>query len=158
MKKKVLRTSVIAGFAVLLAAAVIYAGTEVPDVIPMQNDYEHTEGITQFTHAKHSTEYKAGCGDCHHDADNKPLKNLKAGDPVQKCIECHKKPGEVPKDIKKEWKDKKLKRQERKKLELEYHAEALHENCQACHRDHNKKNKTKAAPTTCIKCHPKQEK
>lgn len=157
MKKKGLLIAAMAGIAVLIAATLLCAATDVPDVITMQNDYEHTEGIIQFSHAKHTTEYKATCGDCHHDADGKPLKDLKAGDPVQKCIECHKKPGEVTKELKKEWKDKKIKRQERKKLELEFHAEALHENCQACHRDYNKKNKTKAAPTTCVKCHPKKE-
>ena len=30
-----------------------------------------------------------GCGECHHDKDNKPLNNLKIGDDVQNCIECH---------------------------------------------------------------------
>ena len=41
---------------------------------------------------------------------------------------------------------------------MEYHAEALHENCISCHKDYNKKNKTKAAPQSCTKCHPKKKK
>jgi hypothetical protein len=158
MNKKGLLFFAITVFAVLFAAAALHAGTKAPDVIKMQDDYEHTKGIVEFSHAKHHTDYKAGCGECHHDANNKPLTNLKDGDDVKKCIECHKKPGEVPKDIKKEWREKKIKRAEQKKLELEYHAEALHENCRECHKEYNKKNKTKAAPTTCTKCHPKVKK
>jgi len=48
-----------------------------------------------------------------------------------------------------------LKKAEKNKLELEYHAEALHENCKSCHKAFNKKYKPKKAPTTCTKCHPK---
>jgi hypothetical protein len=158
MNKKGLLFFSLTVFAVLFAAAALHAGSTVSDVIKMQDDYEHTKGIVEFSHTKHHTDYKAGCGDCHHDANNKPLTNLKEGDAVLKCIECHKKPGEVPSDLKKEWRAKKMKRAEQQKLELEYHAEALHENCQGCHKDYNKKNKTKAAPTTCTKCHPKVKK
>lgn len=158
MNKKGLLIFAIAGLAVLLASAALYAASTFPEVIKLNDNYEHTKGIVEFSHAKHSSEYKASCGDCHHDANNKPLNNLKKGDDVQKCIECHKKPGEVPRDVKKEWRQKKIKRAEQKKLELEYHAEALHENCRECHKEHNKKNKTKAAPTTCTKCHPKVKK
>lgn len=120
------------------------------DVIKMQTKgYEkHEKGIVEFTHKKHVEEYKATCGECHHDAKGKPLANLKATDKVQSCIECHKKPGEKPKG-----KDApKLS----KKESLEYHAEALHDNCQGCHKAFNTKNNSKAAPTTCVKCHPKK--
>jgi hypothetical protein len=158
MSKKGLLVTTIIAFAVIFVAAALYAGTEVPDVIKMQNDYEHTKGIVEFSHKKHAEDYKAGCGECHHDENNKPLDTLKTGDNVQKCIECHKKPGEVPKDLKKKWRDKKIKKKEKDKLSLEFHAEALHDNCQGCHKKWNKKNKSKAAPTTCVKCHPKQEK
>ncbi len=102
--------------------------------------------------------YKNGCGDCHHDKDNKPLSDLKEGDDVQKCIECHKIPSEVPKKLKKEWRKKKVKKAEQKKVKLEYHAEALHINCRDCHKAFNKKYKPKKAPTTCTKCHPKKKK
>jgi len=146
------------GFIVLFASVALYAGSDVPAVIKMQNDYEHKKAIVAFTHEKHVIDYKGGCGDCHHDENNKPLTDLKAGDSVQKCIECHSKPGEVPKDVKDKWKKEKIKKAEKDKLSRQWHAEAIHDNCRGCHKAYNKKNKTKAAPTTCVKCHPKQEK
>jgi len=149
VKSLLLVMSVVA-IATLFLSASIFAGTTVPDVIKMETKgYEkHEKGLVSFSHKKHSEEYKAGCGDCHHDAKGKPLANLKAGDKVQSCIECHKKPGEKPKG-----KDApKLS----KKEALEYHAEALHDNCQGCHKEFNKKNNSKAAPTTCAKCHAKK--
>ncbi|MDO9566218.1 MAG: cytochrome c3 family protein [Candidatus Desulfaltia sp.] len=148
MRKKSLMVMVIFGIAVLFAATVIYAGTTVPDVVKMENKaYAHKKGIVSFTHKKHTTDYKAGCGDCHHDASNKPLV-LKAGDNVQGCIECHKLPGEAPKGKDAPKLDKKQK--------LEYHAEAIHNNCKDCHKASNTKTGTTAAPTTCAKCHPKK--
>jgi hypothetical protein len=150
-KKLLLLTSAIVGMVVLFVTAGIYAGTTAPDVIPMENKaYEHKKGIVQFSHKKHYTDYGAGCGECHHDANNKPLDNLKEGDDVQPCFECHNKPGEKPKG--------KGAPKLSKKEEILYHAEALHDNCKGCHRTFNKKNKTKAAPTTCTKCHPKKKK
>ena len=74
-----------------------------------------------------------GCGA------GKPLAELQDGDEVKKCIECHKIASEVPKKLKKEWRKKKLKKAETKKLKLEYHAEALHANCKGCHKKFNKK-------------------
>ncbi|RLC27333.1 MAG: cytochrome C [Deltaproteobacteria bacterium] len=158
MRKWSLITAVSAGIAVLFISVGIYAGTSMPDVIKMDNKaYEkHKKSIVTFTHKLHVEEYakanpdffKAGCGECHHDANGKPLE-LKIGDPVQGCIECHKIPGERPKG-----KDApKLKKKER----LQYHAEALHYNCKDCHKKFNRKNKTKKAPTTCSKCHPKKK-
>ena len=156
-KKQSFTLAVIVGLATVFIAAGIYAGTTVPDVIKMENKaYEHTKGIVEFSHKKHHDEYKAGCGDCHHDENGKPLNDLKMGDDVQACIDCHKKPGRVPSDLKKEWREKKIKKSEQNKMKLEYHAEALHDNCISCHKDFNKKNNTKAAPTTCTKCHPKK--
>ncbi|MBC2711194.1 MAG: cytochrome c3 family protein [Desulfosarcina sp.] len=145
--------------ALMFAAGSIYAGTAVQDVIKMENKAysEHKKSIMTFTHKKHNEEYKIGCGECHHDDKGKPLNDLKIGDDVQNCIECHKIPGEVPKEIKKEWKAKKTPRAEKKKVEKEYHAEMIHDNCIGCHKAYNKKNKTKAAPQTCTKCHPKKK-
>ena len=158
VKKQLLTLSLVA-MACLFFAAAIQAGTEVADVIPLQNPaYEkHTKGIVQFTHKKHATEYGASCGECHHDDKGQPLE-LKEGDDVQNCIECHKIPSTVPKDIKKEWKEKKVSKDEQKKMKLEYHAEAIHMNCIACHKKWNKENKSKAAPVSCSKCHPKKAK
>ena len=148
-KWRVLAGSIMLGL--VLMAFGINAG-EFPETIKMENPaYEkHTKGIILFSHAKHTREYNAGCGDCHHDENNKPLNDLKEGDPVQSCIECHKKPSERPKG-----KDApKLTKQQR----LEYHAEALHYNCKDCHKAFNKENNTKRAPTTCKKCHSPEKK
>jgi cytochrome c553 len=147
--KKMLLLGIVVGVLCLFVSAGIYAGTTVPDVIKMENKAysAHTKGIVEFSHKKHAEEYKAACGDCHHDKDGKPL-TLKAGDNVQSCIECHKTPGEKPKG-----KDApKLTDKE----ELQYHAEALHQNCQGCHKEFKKKNPASEAPTTCVKCHPKK--
>jgi Skp family chaperone for outer membrane proteins len=123
----------------------------VADVIPLENPAyaKHTKGIVQFTHKKHYTEYKAACGDCHHDENAEPLTDLKEGDPVQGCIECHPKASKAPRK-----KGVELSQSEK----MEYHAEALHANCITCHKEYNKKNNTKAAPTSCGKCHPKTKK
>jgi hypothetical protein len=157
---------IIAAIAVIMTLFItttgIYAGKEVKDEIKLENKAydKHTKGIVTFTHKKHTKEYaekhpelyKRGCGECHHDKDNKPLSNLKEGDDVQNCIECHKKPeyikGKEAKGLTKEQK-------------REYHANALHDNCKGCHKDYNKKMKLKskdkgAAPVTCKQCHPKK--
>ncbi len=145
-------------------AAGIYAKA-VPEMIELNDPaYEkHKKSIVKLSHQKHQTEYakqypefyKNGCGECHHDEDNKPLTELKEGDDVQRCIECHKIPAEMPKKEAKALK-KKLSKKEKIK---EYHAEALHANCRDCHKKYNKKYKPKKkAPTTCTKCHPKKKK
>jgi len=159
MIKKLL-IGVVLGCAALFVAAGIYAKT-VPDVIPLEDPAykEHKKGVVEFTHGKHQKDYakdysdlyKNGCGECHHDKDNKPLTNLKEGDDVQKCIECHKIAAEAPKGKKAK---EKLSKKEKIK---DYHAEALHENCRGCHKKFNKKYKPKKAPTTCAKCHPKSK-
>jgi hypothetical protein len=161
MIKKRSLTMVIIGVAVLFVSAGIYAKSA-PDVIPLQDPAykKHKKGVVQFEHKKHWDEYSKNypefypsqCGECHHDKDNKPLTELKDGDDVQKCIECHKTPSEAPKG-------KKAKKKLSKKEKIaEYHAEALHANCRDCHKKFNKKYKPKKAPTTCTKCHPKKKK
>ena len=171
MNKKFL-VLVVVGCAALFVAAGIYAKT-IPDVIELNDPaYKvHKKGVVHFEHGKHQKEYvekypefyKNGCGDCHHDKDNKPLSDLKEGDEVKKCIECHKIAAEMPKKekqaLKKDVKAKKISKEELKSKILEYHAEALHENCRVCHKSYNKKYKPKkTAPTTCTKCHPKKKK
>ena len=161
MRNKILRVSVAVALATLFIAAGIYAKVT-PDVIPLQDPAykKHKKGVVQFEHKKHFDDYakdypefyKNGCGECHHDKDNKPLTELKEGDEVQKCIECHKIPAEAPKGKKAK---KKLSKKEKIK---EYHAEALHANCRVCHKKFNKKYKPKKAPTTCKKCHPTTKK
>jgi len=157
MLKKGLLAAAVFAFVFVFAIGGLQAGKDVSDEFMMENDYPHKKAIVNFTHKKHSEDYGAGCGECHHDADGKPLNDLNMGDDVQKCIECHKKPGEVPKEVKQEWKAKKVKKAEKDKLSREWHAEAIHDNCRDCHKAHNKKTKTKDAPTTCAKCHPKEK-
>ena len=156
MFKKGLLVAGVFAFVFVFAIGGLQAGKDVADEFLMENDYPHTKGLVNFTHKKHIEEYGATCGECHHDADGKPLKDLKMGDEVKKCIECHKKPGEVPKELKQEWKAKKVKKQEKDQLAREFHAEAMHDNCRTCHKDYKKKNKDTIAPTTCAKCHPKE--
>jgi len=161
MIKKRLLVFTIIGVATLFIAAGIYAKT-VPDVIELNDPAykKHKKGVVHFEHKKHQDDYvqqypefyKNGCGECHHDKDNKPLSSLKEGDDVEKCIECHKIPSEAPKGKKAK---KKLSKKEKIK---DYHAEALHANCKGCHKKFNKKYKPKKAPTTCAKCHPKKKK
>ena len=125
------------------------AVTNIADVMAMENSaYKaHKKGIVQFTHKKHIADYGLACAECHHDADGTPLNDLKMGDAVENCIDCHAKPGKAPKK-----KGEKM----TKAQELEYHTNALHENCISCHKAFNKKNNTKAAPASCGKCHPKK--
>ena len=161
MIKKHFMTTVIIGVAILFVSAAIYAKS-VPDVIPLKDPTykKHKKGVVQFEHKKHWDDYSetypefypSKCGECHHDEEGKPLTELKDGDDVQRCIECHKTPGEAPKG-------KKAKKKLSKKEKIqENQAEALHSNCKGCHKKFNKKYKPKKAPTTCTKCHPKTKK
>ena len=140
MNKKLLLTMLAAVFSTLFLAAVLFAGPAVQDTIKLDNKAyaKHTFSPVMFSHKKHVADYKAKCGDCHHDAKGKPLTNLKAGDKVKGCIECHKIPGKKPADV-----DAKKK--------LDYHAEAMHQKCIKCHQDANKKGKK--APVACNQCH-----
>ena len=173
MRKPLKLLVVVVGMAVLFTATGIYAATEVLDVIRLENKAykKHKYGIVEFTHKKHGEEYaekhpdfyKNKCGECHHDDENQPLVNLKAGDDVKSCLECHKKLGEMPSKEKKAMRKAKLKKAEQKKKKLEYHAEAFHYNCKDCHKRYKKAKKLKskdpkAPPTTCKKCHPKKKK
>ncbi|MFH1322823.1 MAG: cytochrome c3 family protein, partial [Methanobacteriota archaeon] len=127
-----------------------YDGNIIDDIISMKNKAysSHTKGIVKFSHKRHSAEYKADCGECHHDANGQPLTGMKMGDEVRNCIECHNKAGLSPKG-----KDApKLSKKEK----MAYHAEAIHENCKCCHVNTNKKSGKKTAPTSCSYCHPKK--
>jgi hypothetical protein len=154
MGKKILLIAWIVGMATLFVAAGLYAGNKMEDVIKMQDPaYTEREYKTvSFEHKKHIDEYKIACGECHHeDKDGKavPLTNLKEGDNVKRCIECHKKPGYI--------KGKKARGLSGKE-KREYHANAIHDNCKDCHKEFNKKKGLKpkdkgAAPTNCKGCH-----
>ena len=159
--KRVLFITIFLGMIILLVSSGLYAGTAVKDEIRMENKAyaEHKKSIQVFTHKKHATDYQEkypflygnGCGECHHDENNKPLKNLKEGDEVENCNECHKKP---------EYMRGKKARGLSKEQKLEYHDNAIHYNCKGCHRLFNKKMEFKskdrgAAPIRCKQCHPK---
>ncbi|MFP4444642.1 MAG: cytochrome c3 family protein [Desulfosudaceae bacterium] len=157
MKKSWKHISVMAGLGVLLAAGFALAAANFPEMIRMEDKeaYEkHTQAIVDFSHKKHFEEYEIGCGECHHDDQGQPLNDLKVGDDVQKCVECHQ-PGRA---------DRKslagLSREEREKEELKYHYGAIHQNCQGCHEEFNKEksgNPRKGpAPVSCTQCHPRK--
>lgn len=141
---------VIVGMALTFAASGLYAGTKVEDTFKMDTKEfkEHKKGNVTFAHKEHIEKYNLSCGDCHHDANGKPL-DIKMGDDVQRCVECHTETEKV--------KGEKLAKKEKIKKYLE---EAFHANCIGCHKDFNVKNgdpKGKApAPTSCTKCHPKK--
>ena len=142
MNKKLL-VLVIVGFAVLFITTGIYAGTEYVDVVRLENKAyaKHKDAIVIFLHRKHAEEYReknpelynSPCGECHHekvnDKESKPLINLKEGDEVENCIECHKKPEYI-----KGKKAKGLSKQQKR----EYHTNAMHDNCKDCHKKYNK--------------------
>ncbi|MEA2084435.1 MAG: cytochrome c3 family protein [Thermodesulfobacteriota bacterium] len=152
-KRSILVLATIFGFAVMYAATGAFAGTDVDDMIRMENKaYEkHKKAIVDFSHTKHNVDYKIECGECHHDENAKPIEGLKIGDNVQGCIECHKIPSRKPRA-------KKGEAPMSQKEKLEYHAEAIHLNCKGCHKSANKKAGNKNAPTSCTKCHPKAAK
>jgi hypothetical protein len=142
----------IAGMAMLFIAAALSAQESgIKQVIEMKNTKafpQHKQGIVMFSHGKHNAAkpngYGIGCGECHHDKDNKPLTNLKAGDKVQECFVCHKKPDKPKKEpgvSEKDW----------KKIQIEYYYGAIHENCMGCHKTQKK------GPVKCAECHPKVE-
>ena len=134
-----------ASLAAFCIAGAAYAGSQVEEVIRMENPAyaKHKKGIVAFSHKKHVEEYGATCMECHHDETGTPI-DPAPGENVQSCIRCHDKPGQKPRK-------KKLSRKEK----LAYHAEAVHMNCKACHRAFNKKTGTKDAPVSCKACHPK---
>jgi len=133
---------------ILLSAGATYAASA-PAEIKMASPYEHKKSIAVFTHQKHAVDHKITCGECHHDDKGQPLTNLKDGDPVQKCFDCHNKPGELKGKEAKGVADKDLRA---------YHANAVHDNCVGCHKKYNKENKDKgkSAPQKCEECHPKK--
>lgn len=143
MKSRSLMITIAVVTVSLFLAAGLYAASA-PDVMPMNNAgyKKHKKAIVQLSHTKHAVDYKITCGECHHDDTGKPLE-LKDGDPVQGCGECHKEFGKLAKA------DKKMKKADKIK---KYHKEALHANCVGCHK------KIKKGPKKCTECHPKKKK
>jgi hypothetical protein len=128
-------------------------------VIRMANPaYEtHTRPIMNFFHERHYLQFNVSCGQCHHDEQGKPLNDLKEGDSVKSCIDCHSIPGQMPRDQKTALQN--LPEEERLQKELAFHAEAIHKLCTDCHRARNQeqgKSTRDGAPTTCAQCHVRE--
>jgi hypothetical protein len=145
-RKSFLLIVLITGMAALFLAGSLTAGTTIDDEIIMENKiYEKRKyNPVPFTHKNHIEKHQITCGECHHDENGKPLADLKEGDDVKSCAECHKKPG---KKKNKSWTDQQKR---------EYHANALHDNCINCHVAYNLEKtgkKNKPAPKSCKKCH-----
>ncbi len=152
MNKKLLILLITVGMALLFVSTSLYAGTVPPDTMQLYDQAfkKHKKGPVAFPHKKHIEEYKLNCGECHHDANHKPLNNLKMTDDVKKCVECHKATKKV--------RGEKLTKKEKIKKYLEY---AMHANCITCHKKFNKKKTGKVrgpAPTSCNKCHARKKK
>ena len=150
MNKRLITLLLAAGIAVIFVATALQAGTEVKDTLTLETDgYKKRKkappkfNFVEFTHAKHAVDYKISCGDCHHDKEGKAL-DIKAGDDVQGCGECH----------------NKFEKDKKNKKDIMVHENAMHENCIGCHKDVNKKagdpkGMKGAAPASCGKCHTK---
>lgn len=146
MSKRIMLLLASVGVALIFVATGLQAGTSVQDTFKIKTEEmkEHKKEAPEFTHKKHSEDYKITCGECHHDDKGQPLADLKMGDDVKRCVECHNKLEKDPKnrdDI----------------LVLE---NAMHGNCIDCHKEVNikagdPKGRKGPAPTSCTKCHPK---
>lgn len=146
--KQILTIVSLSGIGMLFLVAGINAAEEasMPDVITMKNEKafeQHRMGIVDFDHKTHAEDYGIGCGDCHHDENGEPLTDLKAGDAVQSCYECHDKDGRPRRDPS-------MSPEEWEKEQLKYYYGAIHENCMGCHKE-------MGGPKTCTECHPRPE-
>lgn len=149
MTKKLLIFLMAVGIALVFIATGLQAGTEVADTFKVRTkEYKSPKkSPATLSHKKHNEEYGLSCGECHHDKDGKPLANLKMGDNVQRCVECH----------------TKLKKDKKNKKDILVLENAMHGNCIDCHKEVNKKagdpkGRKGPAPASCTKCHPKKKK
>lgn len=153
MKSKMIMFLLAAGIAAIFAATGLQAGTEVEDTFeittPGYDDATRKKGPPQFkpvtfTHKKHAEDYNISCGECHHDENGEPLTDLKMGDEVHGCYECH--------NIFEKDKDN--------RNDIMVHENAMHGNCRDCHKQVNidagdPKGRKGPAPTSCNQCHEK---
>lgn len=146
LKKRSLSIMIALGVGAVLCVAALAFAAGMPEVLVLESDYKKTRSAVTFTHQKHIDDYKIACGECHHDDQGQPLNELTADDPVQKCIDCHSKPGEV--------RGRQAQGMSEQEL-LTYHANAMHANCVSCHRDYNQEKQARIAPATCNECHPR---
>jgi len=126
----------LAGF--LFLAVGVLTATDVPDEVIIENSgyKKDRKDPVKLHHKKHATDYKVTCVKCHHENEN-----MKPGDPVKKCSECH---------------DPQKKQGETLRLDLAYH-----KNCWGCHKemiDAGKTTDEKAPSKKCSACHAKVSK
>ena len=148
MNKRLITLLLATGIAVIFVATGLQAGTAAPDTmkIETQGFKKHTKPPVDFTHKKHIEDYKIACGECHHDDKGKALANLKMGDDVKKCSECH----------------NKFEKDKKNKKDIMVLENAMHGNCIECHKEANikagdPKGRKGPAPTTCNACHKKDK-
>ncbi len=153
MNKKLLALLLAVGISITFTVTALYAETEFPSEITMDyNPYVKRKytppkwEVYVFTHEIHYLDYEISCGECHHDKEGKPLDDLKEGDSVQQCVECH---TEL----------EKTKENRRSIILLE---NAIHENCKICHQkinieDGDPKGRKGPGPVGCKRCHVKVE-
>jgi hypothetical protein len=153
MNNKLIMILLAAFIAAIFAATAIQAGTEVEDTFeittPGYENVQRKKGAPEFkpvtfTHKKHAEDYEISCGECHHDETGSPLTDLKMGDDVQTCYDCH--------NIFEKDKDN--------RNDIMVHENAMHGNCRECHKEVNieagdPKGRKGPAPTSCNQCHEK---
>jgi len=149
MTKKLLIFLMAVGIALVFIATGLQAGTEVADTFEVRTkEYKSPKkSPATLSHKKHAEDYGISCGDCHHDKDGKALADLKMGDNVQRCVECH----------------TKLTKSKEDRKNIMVLENAMHGNCIDCHKEVNikagdPKGRKGPAPTSCTKCHPKKKK
>ncbi len=139
----------------LLSFANIDADTIVPDIIKFSGSTgietrtgegfsSVYEGPVSFAHKRHMAVLGPGCGNCHHDDEGKPCIDLKSGDEVIRCIECHPKKGIIRGKAESGLSDEDM---------IEYRANAMHRLCLGCHKEFNWKHHNTKSPMSCATCH-----
>ncbi len=137
-----------------LAISVAAAQQAVPDLIDFEGAVDGGgskevyrsayTGPVKFQHAKHSEDYGAACGDCHHDSDLEPIESYDP-DEIYSCIECHDEEGLIRGPI--------AENEASESDLITYRANAIHMQCIGCHRRYNDQNHLVQAPESCITCH-----
>ena len=143
MNKKLLTLLLAAGISVLFLTTALHAGTEFSGEITMDyNKYPERyfkmpkRNYVEFPHSLHVMDFELSCEQCHH-------LDLKMGDEVQPCADCHIELTPTKKN--------------RKSIILLRNA--YHATCIDCHKEFNKKAgdprgfDESAPPTSCSECH-----
>ena len=148
MAKKIIGIPLTLAIIFIFLVPVCLAGSQVADTFKIETKEikKRKKGppkfkLVEFKHKMHAQDLKISCGDCHHDNENKPL-DLKPGDAVQRCVECH----------------TKLKKDKKNKKDIMVLENAMHVKCITCHKEANKKAGDPKgikgpAPASCGKCH-----